>query len=377
MLRSRSLLVATVLCAGLAGTAPGPAAAASLAARATNGDVLARARCDWPSDSYREYRARLLATWREDAAAAQRAGLALRPDADLARAMLDEAEWRGRRSYRDYACERLLYASDGLAVVAYLWRPAQIAGRQLPLIVFNRGGNGEQQKLRPNTQFGFWRFVQADYVVLATQYRGNDGSEGRESWADGDVRDVLNLFPVAEKLGFVDTKNAFMLGYSRGALVTMLALQRGAPVNAAATVGGLFDLSALARVRPEIEMLAAGALPGMPSNVALKTLSAVEWPDRIGVPLLLLHGGADGVLDAGTQSLALARALHEKKKPYSVVVYEGDTHGLTLSAADRDQRILEWFARHRRPGGEVGSGSEPKPGAATPPAAAETPARSR
>jgi dipeptidyl aminopeptidase/acylaminoacyl peptidase len=123
-------------------------------------------------------------------------------------------------AYRDYVCERLLYASDGLAVVAYLWRPATVDGRQLPLIVFNRGGNGEQQKLRPNTQFGFWRFVQADYVVLATQYRGNDGGEGAESWADGDVRDVLNLFPVAEKLGYIDMKNAFMLGYSRGALVT-------------------------------------------------------------------------------------------------------------------------------------------------------------
>jgi dipeptidyl aminopeptidase/acylaminoacyl peptidase len=337
------------LAAWLAAVAP--ADAASPAAQAANGEILARARCDWPADSYRDYRARALATWREDAAAAQRAGLSIRDEAELAAGLLDEAEWRGRRSYRDYVCERLLYASDGLAVVAYLWRPAQVEGRSLPLIVFNRGGNGEQQKLRPNTQFGFWRFVQADYVVLATQYRGNDGGEGRESWADGDVRDVLNLFPLAEKLGFVDTKNAFMLGYSRGALVTALALQQGAPVNAAATVGGLFDLAALARVRPEIEMLAAGALPGMPSNVALKRLSAVEWPDELRVPLLLLHGGADGVLDAGAQSLALARALHERKKPYGLTIYDGDTHGLAFNAVDRDQQILAWFARHRRAGG--------------------------
>ncbi len=339
---ARLLLAAAGLAAAM------PAAAASLAAQAEDGEILARTRCDWPSDSYRDYRARVLAQWREDAIAAQRAGLSIRPEADLGGTLLDESSWRGRRNYRDYACERLLYASDGLAVVAYLWRPAKVEGRQLPLIVFNRGGNGEQQKLRPNTQFGFWRFVQADYVVLGTQYRGNDGGEGRESWADGDVRDVLNLFPVAENLGFVDTKNVFMLGYSRGALVTALALQGGAPVNAAATVGGLFDLAALARVRPEVERLAAGALPGMPSNVALRTLSAVEWPERIGVPLLLLHGGADGVLDAGEQSLALARALQQRRKPYALVVYDGDTHGLTFNAADRDQRILDWFARHRR-----------------------------
>lgn len=338
------------LCAALlwGGAWPARAAAPSIAAQAPNGELLARARCDWPQDSYDGYRARVAATYRDDAAAAKRAGLVVRPESELGGALLDEPAWRGRRAYRDYVCERLLYASDGFAVVAYLWRPARIDGRQLPLVVFNRGGTGEQQKLRPNTQFGFWRFVQADYVVLATQYRGNDGGEGRESFADGDVRDVLNLFPLAEKLGIVDLKNAFMLGYSRGALVTALALQRGAPVNAAATVGGLFDLAAAAATRPELESLAASALPGMPSQVALRTLSAVNWPEKIGVPLLLLHGGADGVSDAGTQTLALARALHGKGRPYALAIYDGDTHGLTFSGADRDQRILEWFARHRR-----------------------------
>jgi dipeptidyl aminopeptidase/acylaminoacyl peptidase len=353
MFRSSPIVVVAVLAWVVAACLPSPAhgqsrvRGASPAVGVADGTILARARCDWPQDSFGDYVRRAAATWRDDAAAAQRAGLAIRPESELAGALLDEAEWRGRRAYRDYVCERLLYASDGLAVVAYLWRPARVEGRALPLVVFNRGGNGEQAKLRPNTQFGFWRFVQADYVVLGTQYRGNDGGEGRESWAEGDVRDVLNLFPLAENLGFVDLENAFMLGYSRGALVTALALERGAPVRAAATVGGLYDLTALAAVRPEVEALASNALPGMPKHVALRRLSAVDWPQKVQVPLLLLHGGADGLLDAGQQTLAMARALHGAKRPYSVVVYEGDTHGITFAADDRDRRILEWFARHR------------------------------
>jgi dipeptidyl aminopeptidase/acylaminoacyl peptidase len=360
-------LAASLVLAAVAAFVPSAhaARAPSPAEGAADGTILARARCDWPQDSYADYVRRAAATWREDAAAAERAGLAIRPDTELPRALLDEADWRGRRAYRDYVCERLLYASDGLAVVAYLWRPARVEGRQLPLIVFNRGGNGEQSKLRPNTQFGFWRFVQADYVVIGTQYRGNDGGDGRESWADGDVRDVLNVFPLAENLGFVDLENAFMLGYSRGSLVTALALERGAPVRAAASVGGLFDLTALAAARPEIETLATNALPGMPKRVALRRLSAVEWPQKIQVPLLLLHGGADGLLDAGAQSLAMARALHGAKRPYSVVVYDGDTHGLTFSGDDRDRRILDWFARHRATPKASAASAAPDAGAAS------------
>jgi dipeptidyl aminopeptidase/acylaminoacyl peptidase len=324
-----------------------PAGAAAVAG-AADGDLLARARCAPPSDSYREYVARAVAQYREDAEAARRAGLAIRPESALNEALLPEPDWRGRRAYRDYVCERLLYASDGLAVVAYLWRPAAIEGRRLPLIVFNHGGRGESGKLRPNTQFGFWRFVQADYVVLGSQYRGIDGGDGTDSMADGDVRDVLNLFPLAEKLGFVDPANRFMLGYSRGGLVTSLALKAGAPVNAAATVGGLFDVAALAAERPEVAQVATAALPGMPAGVAMKTLSAVEWPEQLRVPMLLLAGGGDGTLDAGAHSLALARAMQAKRAPYSLVVYDGDTHGLTFSATDRDARILDWFARHRK-----------------------------
>ncbi|MCZ8129817.1 MAG: prolyl oligopeptidase family serine peptidase [Steroidobacteraceae bacterium] len=366
-LAARRAVPCVALAAGLLGGADA-ARAGGAAAGLPDGTILGQARCDWPDDTYRQYLERAVATYREDAEAAKRARLGIRPQSELAGVLLAEPDWRGRRLYRDYVCERLVYASDGLQVIAYLWRPARVEGRTLPLIVFNRGGVGEQSRLRPNTQFGFWRFVQADYVVLATQYRGNDGGEGRESFGDGDVRDVLNLFPLAERLGYVDVTNVFMLGYSRGAMVTALAVRRGAPVNAVATVGGLFDLVAAAAERPQLRELVAGA-PVDPARVeaALRERSAVYWPEQIGVPMLLLHGGADGVARAATQSLAFAQRLAERRAPYQLVIYDGDTHGLTFSAQDRDLRILDFFARWRRaPEPAAPAPAGPATGAATP-----------
>ena len=54
------------------------------------------------------------------------------------------------------------------------------------------------------------------YVVLASQYRGNDGGQGQEEFGGADVNDVLNLMPLARSLSFADAKNTVILGFSRG-----------------------------------------------------------------------------------------------------------------------------------------------------------------
>ena len=62
----------------------------------------------------------------------------------------------------------------------------------------------------------------------------------------------MNLIPLAASLGYVDTNNVFMLGWSRGAMMTLLALKQGMTVNAVAIGGGLLDLVAEAQRRPNM-----------------------------------------------------------------------------------------------------------------------------
>lgn len=80
----------------------------------------------------------------------------------------------------------------------------------------------------------------------------------------------------------------------------------------------------------------------------MRDRSAVHWADRINVPLLILQGGADWRVQAGTNALALASQLQELRKPYELIVYAGDDHGLSLNGADSDRRIIGWFKRHMR-----------------------------
>jgi dipeptidyl aminopeptidase/acylaminoacyl peptidase len=60
-----------------------------------------------------------------------------------------------------------------------------------------------------------------------------------------------------------------------------------------------------------------------------------------------MHGGGDWRADPAS-SLALAQKLQALGKPYELIVYENDDHGLSVNAADRNRRIVEWFRRHMR-----------------------------
>ena len=43
-------------------------------------------------------------------------------------------------------------------------------------------------------------------MVVASQYRGNAGGEGKEEFGGKDVNDVLNLLPLLESLPKADEK---------------------------------------------------------------------------------------------------------------------------------------------------------------------------
>ena len=338
---------------------PASAIAIALETAAADDRIVAREPCPARDPDYADYRSRQMANYRQEAAAAKSQGLAMSPPAVAEASVLSEAEYLARGA-PGVTCERITYLSDGLRVVGYLWRPAAARdGDRLPLLVFHRGGALEDSKLRPNSQFGFDRFVRAGYVVIGTQYRGNDGGEGREEFGGADVRDVLAVTRVGQALPYVDPQRVFALGYSRGGMMALLAARAGAPYLAIATVGAPTDLRdarasgaqgrAAGRTAAEAGSLATARrlIPdfGADPEGALRARSAMAWAEELRAPVLILHGGADPIVSAAAHALPFAARLRELGKVHDLVVYEGDTHGLQMKGRERDDRVLEWFRR--------------------------------
>jgi dipeptidyl aminopeptidase/acylaminoacyl peptidase len=261
--------------------------------------------------------------------------------------LLSKQDFATRSAYAGFECLRIRYLSDGIEVTGSIWKPHDVAGKKLPLIVYNHGGSGGPGRLDEWTQFGFYNFLDAGFVVIGSHYRG--ATAGHDEYGGADVHDVMNLRPLIAALGYVDTNNMFMLGRSRGGMMTYLAMKNSFPLSAAATEAGNPNLIEESKRRPVLASGLREAILGFAERreEVLRERSAEFWPEQITAPLLILHGSADWRVQAATQE-RFARVLEAAGKPYELHIYDGDDHGLTMNRGDADRRVIAWFKGHMK-----------------------------
>jgi dipeptidyl aminopeptidase/acylaminoacyl peptidase len=261
-----------------------------------------------------------------------------------ARAILDKVEIRS-----------ITYLSDGLKVKGYLASPKD--GKKLPCVIYNRGGSRSFGALNDEEAvYLLGRIATWGYVVAASQYRGNAGGEGKEEFGGADVHDVLNLIPLLESLPQADTTRIGMYGWSRGGMMTYLALTRTDRIAAAVIGGGSSDQFDGLKRRPDLEKsVYAELIPDYANNkeAALIARSAIRWPEKINkkTPLLLLHGSADWRVHP-TEALEMVSALYKSKHPFRFVFFEGGDHGLSEYQEEVNRQIKDWldhYVRDREP----------------------------
>ncbi|MDD8025453.1 MAG: prolyl oligopeptidase family serine peptidase, partial [Acidobacteriota bacterium] len=204
----------------------------------------------------------------------------------------------------------------------------------------------DQEKL-----YSLRKFVLAGYVVVASQYRGGGGSEGQDEFGGADIDDVLSLIPLVDSLAYADGSRIGMFGWSRGGMMTYLALARTSRIAAAVIAAAPTDLALAFKMRPEMEGLAFRLIPNYAQKKtgAIEARSAVFWPEKLpkNTPFLLLQGSADRNCDP-SDVLKMALRLYEAKQPFRLVFFEGGSHGLNEHTAEVDRLIMSWFDGHLR-----------------------------
>jgi dienelactone hydrolase len=253
-------------------------------------------------------------------------------------------------SAKEGRCRRIRYRSDGLSVVGFVLEPPRATPLPAPAILVARGGNRGLGKIDPPFLARLNELAAQGFVVVATQYRGVDGGEGKEEFGGADLADYENLVAVARELPSVDRENLFALGYSRGGMMVAMALRRKMPVRAAAFYSGAFDLEQLAELRPEMAENFRDLIPGYEEHKTeeLRRRSAVYWADEITTPALILGGERDPrtPFDANGKRLSglLAKAGREQK----LIAYDDD-HALGKHRGETLREIVDWFRAHAAP----------------------------
>lgn len=258
------------------------------------------------------------------------------------------------RYRRDLDCRSITYRSDQYLVQGWLVQPKKRGQGKLPVIIYNRGGNRDLGAVTFAHLFThIFPMAEQGYVVLASQYRGvtsaQDAKASPDQFGGDDVRDVTNLVRLVPRLPQADAQNIFMIGHSRGAIMTFRALlDTPLPVRAVAIFSGAYDLHELLRFRPEFEGLFKTLIPNYANNRAaeLDRRSATRWagqlPAQTGV--LLIHGDRDERAPL-VSARKLAGELKRLGRPHRIVVYPGVSHFLAKHNVEVREETLSWFRK--------------------------------
>ena len=261
----------------------------------------------------------------------------------------DRELYEAARTDSRFEMLRVTYTSDGLPVIAFMYRPSA-TGDQRPVVVYNRGSYVRQNAAR-ELLVPFHRLADAGFVVVAPMYRGSEGAPGRDEMGGADLADLMNIQPVIASLRYADSANMFLYGESRGGMMVLQALRDGFRARAAAIVGVFTDLEQYAKEDPKAAALAPQLFPNYETNRAaiIERRSAARWADRITTPLLIMHGGADTSVNPA-HALQLAAALQRSGRSYELVIVAGARHVLDPFEAEREERAIRWFRRYLHEG---------------------------
>ncbi len=247
-------------------------------------------------------------------------------------------------------CETFTYKAGDVPVLGYAIRPK--GAHNLPIIVYNRGGNGSYGGvIFAHMMLNLFPLAEQGFVIVGSQYRGTFQVEPdfTDEFGGADVVDVVALVNLAESINGADPERLGMLGSSRGGMQTFLTARQLDSIKAIATQSAMTDLLLGLETRPEMENVYKQRIPDYQTNkdTVLKQRSVVYWVDELDkdMPILLIHGSADKRVDAG-QSLALAGLLKANKHPHKLVIYEDDVHYFTNNSDKALEEVATWFKAH-------------------------------
>jgi len=238
----------------------------------------------------------------------------------------------------------ITYVSQGLKVKGYLVKPLAFKGRELPGLVYGRGGIRRVGMVRlPRMML----LAKRGYAVMAPVYRGNLGGEGQEDFGGDDRYDLIHAVRVLKSLPYVAKKPIPLIGFSRGGIMVLSAALECADVGAVAVWGGVSDLQLTYDERVDLRRMLRRVV-GHPRKQLDEYIlrSPRYFADRIDKPVLIIHGSDDQQVSV-KHAWHLGDALESAGKTYDMRIYDGQGHVFTKEA-DQDawETIFTWFNKH-------------------------------
>lgn len=279
--------------------------------------------------------------------------------------------------------------SDGQQQWGYLWLPPGVSrdqARNLPTIVVPHGGP-EGRDVWGSDPFA-QSFASQGYAVLQPNFRGGGGfgrafvEAGHGQWGQRMQADVADAARHLIQSGITDPNRICITGWSYGGYVAFTASFMNADIFKCSVAGaGVSDLRAMLRWvrsgdRNDVQDGGGGGgarsmtyqywtdAIGDPNrnDEGLDAVSAAQNADRVGMPLLIIHGDEDITVPI-EQSELMVRAMERAGKPTRLITLTDIDHYASPRNGEAWRIVLSeslaFFNQHIGPGVPPTGGAQP------------------
>lgn len=253
----------------------------------------------------------------------------------------------GKDVYENTVVEKITYLSDGLKVKGYIAYPKDNKGKKFPCIIWNRGGYENKGAIDKFTARGMYGQIASwGYVVFASQYRGNAGSEGKEELGGSDVNDILNLIPLADELPFADKDKWGIEGWSRGGMMAYLTLLKNPNFKCAVLVGAISNLKDYVMTSDNRNSIYKKIIGEEDFEKKLDERTIINFADKLPqIPYLLMHGKNDETIPV-EQTIVIAKKFDELNFTYHLKLFDEGDHYLKKHRKEVDELRKMWFDKY-------------------------------
>lgn len=268
------------------------------------------------------------------------------------------------------------YKSDGLKIRSYFTVPrGKKPATGWPVVIFNHGFIPPDVYRTTERYIAYQdAFARNGYIVLRSDYRGHDKSEGDSAGGYGTPAytvDVLNGLGAVRRFADADVNRIGMWGHSMGGHITLRAMVVDKGIRAgviwAGVVASYADMMSKWR-RPQSERPTPPPNEEVPERARRwrqtlvekygqpdenptfwNAISPISYVNEISGPVQIHHGTADTSVPL-VFSDSLADALKAQAKPYEYFIYQGDNHNLSRNLGLALRRSVAYFDKYVKNG---------------------------
>jgi dipeptidyl aminopeptidase/acylaminoacyl peptidase len=243
-------------------------------------------------------------------------------------------------------------SADGTKIDAFLTLPPDAPdGKRLPTILRIHGGPVAQYTTGFNLE---WQMLAAQgYAVIGANPRGSSGY-GRDfsyalwaDWGNKDYQDVIAAVDEAIRMGVADPDRLGVGGWSYGGILTNYVLTKTGRFKAATSGASEVNyLSNYGTDHYQREWEGELGLPWKNTDLWIR-ISPFFQVEKVVTPTLILCGQEDWNVPL-LNSEQLYQALRRLGRETELVIYPGQSHGITKPSYQKDrlERYIAWYDKY-------------------------------